>query len=84
MAPQEIKKLVDRVPFQPLRFHLADQSQFEVTQRDQVTLTLLTLDLHFDKDEASDLYGRTEYLSPSHVVRVVPFNFERPMEAADG
>lgn len=78
MRPEEVKALLRRQPFVPLRFHITDGRAYDVRQPDQVIVLKGAVDIGVNPDPSSGIVEQVERCSLFHLVRVeelppVPF-----------
>ena len=71
MAPQDIRKKLTRVPFQPIRIHISDGTSFDIIENGQASMILTELTLAVDPDE-SGFPTRAIHFAPNHVTRIEP------------
>lgn len=80
MAPQDIRRLILRDPFQPLRIHISDGASYDVRDPSLVYVALTDVSIGIDPDE-SGLPRRSVYLAPNHVSRIEVIEPVAPAEA---
>ncbi|MEO0586419.1 MAG: hypothetical protein AAF078_02155 [Planctomycetota bacterium] len=69
MMPREIKDLLDREPFKPVRFHMTDGSVHEVRRSDLAYVTQTDVMLGLEPDE-DGLASRSKYLNVRQISQV--------------
>lgn len=72
MAPEEIRPWLIRTPFIPLRFHLSDNSHYDVMKSEFVMLGRTVLLLGMRRDIDSPYFDEPILLTLGQVTRVIP------------
>lgn len=70
MGAAELRALLRRQPFVPLRLHLTDGKQYDIRHPEMALLTRTTVDLGFDQEPGSGIADAIEFVSLVHIVRV--------------
>ena len=74
MRPEELKALLDRRPFVPVRIHLSDGSFFDVRHPELADLTPTQIEISLDDLSNSPLASRLIRCSLKHVVGIERVN----------
>jgi hypothetical protein len=69
LTPQDIKRLLERTPFVPFRFHLTNGQSFEVKHPDFVWVFRSRLELAVPGQEEGIL-DHTEHIPLLHIARI--------------
>ena len=70
MRPEELKSLLRRQPFVPLRFHITDGRTYDIRHPDQVIVLKGAVDIGVNPDPRSGIVEQVERCSLFHLVRV--------------
>lgn len=70
MTPRDIKKLLERSPFIPLRLHLTNGNVFEIKHPDFVWIFRSRLEVAVPAPEEEGILDHTEHISLLHLVRI--------------
>lgn len=79
MGPLEIRKLIKRDPFIPVRIHVVDGSHYDIFSPADIWVDMLSIAVGVNPDD-SGLFRASNYVSPSHVSRNEPL----PPESSSG
>jgi len=85
MRPEELKALLRRQPFVPIRIYLTDGTTYDVRHPEMGLLTRSTVKIGFEKQVGSGIADDVVYCSLVHVVRVENLNGQissQPPQAA--
>ena len=69
MRAEELKQLLKRRPFVPVRLHMTDGTTYDIRHSDNVMVLRQRVDIGVPTEPGSDIMNRVEYCS-LHVVRV--------------
>jgi len=69
MRPEELKELIRRQPFVPMRIYMTDGKTYEIHHPDNVLVSRMRIDIGVG-DEASGIADRVDFLSLLHIVRI--------------
>ncbi|MEK7732011.1 MAG: hypothetical protein AAB363_09165 [Planctomycetota bacterium] len=83
MRPEELRQLLDRRPFVPVRLHFSDGTAFDIRHPEMAFLTRSTVEIGISKKEGVRIFDRVIYCTLLHIVRVEDVNGQ-PMEMSDG
>ena len=70
MRAEELRALLRRQPFIPLRIHLSDGTTYDVKHPEMAFLTRSTVEIGIEEREGSGVADQVMYCSLVHVVRV--------------
>ncbi len=70
MRAEELKELLRRRPFVPLRVHMTDGQTYDIRHPDMVLVLRQRVDIGLLPDPSSGVLERVEYCSLLHIVRV--------------
>jgi hypothetical protein len=74
MRPEELKALMRRRPFMPVRIYLTDGTTYDVQHPDMVIVLKSRVDIGVPADPSEDIAERVDHCSLLHVVRVEDLN----------
>lgn len=74
MRPEELKALLRRQPFVPIRIVLSDGTTYDVRHPEMALLTRSTVEIGFEKQVGSGIADDVVYCSLVHIVRVENLN----------
>ena len=74
MRPEELRTLLRRRPFVPIRIHLTDGTIYDVRHPEMALLTRSTVEIGVEKQEGSGIADDVVYCSLVHIVRVENVN----------
>ncbi len=74
MRPEELRNLLRRKPFMPIRLHLTDGTTYDVRHPEMAMLTRSTVDIGIEKERGSGIADDVVYCSLVHIVRVENLN----------
>ena len=77
MRPEELRHLLDRKPFVPIRLHSTDGTTYDIRHPEMALLTRSTVEIGLPEDEASKIADRVVYCTLLHIVRVENLNGQR-------
>jgi hypothetical protein len=70
MRPEELRTLLQRRPFVPIRLHSTDGTTYDIRHPEMALLTRSTVEIGLETAEGSLIADRVVYCSLFHVVRV--------------
>jgi hypothetical protein len=70
MRPEELKALLNKRPFAPLRIHMTDGQSYDIRHPDNVLVLRSRVDIGVPTDTLTGIFDRVEHCSLLHVVRV--------------
>ncbi len=73
MSAPELRDLLKKQPFVPVRLHMSDSRTFDVKHPEMAWVTTHTVHVGLDADKEYGIPSRVEYLSLRHIVSVEPF-----------
>jgi hypothetical protein len=82
MRPEELRQLLDRKPFVPIRLHFSDGTAFEIRHPEMAFLSRSTVEIGISEKEGVRIADRIIYCTLLHIVRVEDVNGQ-PMEMSD-
>lgn len=74
MRPEELKALLRRQPFVPIRIHLTDGTTYDIRHPEMAFLTRSTVEIGMEEQPGSGIADQVMYCSLVHVVRVENIN----------
>ena len=74
MRAEELRSLLARRPFVPIRLHLTDGVTYDVRHPEMAFLTRSTVEIGLEEKEGSGIADQVIYCSLVHVVRVENLN----------
>jgi hypothetical protein len=74
MRPEELRTLLQRRPFVPIRLHFTDGSAYDIKHPEMALLTRSTIEIGLEDQEGSLIADRLVYCGLVHVVRVENLN----------
>ncbi len=77
MRPEELRYLLDRKPFVPMRLHFTDGTTYDIRHPEMALLTRSTVEIGLPEDQASKIADRVVYCTLLHIVRVENLNGQR-------
>ena len=77
MRPEELRHLLDRRPFVPIRLHFTDGTTYDIRHPEMALLTRSTIEIGLPEDEASKIADRVVYCTLIHIVRVENLDGQR-------
>ena len=77
MRPEELRTLLRRRPFVPIRIHLTDGTVYDVRHPEMALLTRSTVEIGVEKREGSGIADDVVYCSLVHIVRVENVNAQQ-------
>jgi hypothetical protein len=69
MRPEEIRELVRRQPFVPMRLHVTDGKTYDIRHPENVLISRGRVDIGVSDDPASGVAERVDFVSLLHIVR---------------
>jgi hypothetical protein len=70
MRPEQLRALLRRQPFVPIRVHLSDGTTYDIRHPEMAFLTRSTVEIGIETEIGSGIADRVMYCSLVHVVRV--------------
>lgn len=70
MRPEELRALLRRQPFVPIRVHLSEGKTYDIKRPEMAFLTRSTVEIGLEKRPGSGVADQVMYCSLVHVVRV--------------
>ena len=74
MRPEELRILLRRQPFVPIRIHFTDGTAYEVKHPEMAMLTRSTIEIGMEEQEGSGIAENVVYCSLVQIVRVENLN----------
>ncbi|MGQ9650926.1 MAG: hypothetical protein ACUVXJ_12515 [Phycisphaerae bacterium] len=74
MRPEDLRDLLRRQPFVPVKIHLSDGTTYEVRHPEMAIIGRSTATIGVEKQEGSGIADRLMYRSLLHIVRVEDAN----------
>ena len=74
MRPEELRNLLRRRPFIPIRIHLTDGTVYDVRHPEMALLTRSTVEIGTERKQGSGIADDVVYCSLVHIVRVENLN----------
>lgn len=74
MRAEELRNLLDRRPFVPIRLHFSDGSMFDVRHPEMALLTRSTVEIGIAERDGERIADRVIYCTLVHIVRVENLN----------
>ena len=74
MRPEELRTLLRRRPFVPIRIHFTDGTAYEVKHPEMAMLTRSTIEIGVEETQGSGIADRVAYCSLVQIVRVENLN----------
>lgn len=74
MRPEELRELLHRRPFLPLRLHLTDGTEYEIRHPDMALLTRSTVAVGLEHQPGQGIADDMVYVSLVHIVRAEHVN----------
>ncbi len=70
MRAEELRNLLSRRPFVPIRFYFTDGTTYDVKHPEMTLLTRSTVEIGLAEKEEARIADRVVYCSLAHIVRV--------------
>jgi len=70
MRAEELRDLLRRKPFVPIRLHLTDGTTYEVRHPEMAMLTRSTVEIGLEHEEGSGIAEQVVCCSLGHIVRI--------------
>ena len=70
MRPEQLRDLLRRRPFVPIRLHLSDGTTYDIRHPEQALLTRSTVEVGLEEQPGSGIADQVMYCSLLHIVRV--------------
>jgi len=77
MRPEELRKLLRRQPFAPIRLYFTDGTSYDVKHPEMAFLTRSTVEIGMEEKHGSGIADEVVYCSLIHIVRVENLDGER-------
>ncbi len=74
MRPEEMRTLLRRKPFVPIRLHFTDGATYDIKHPEMSMLTRSTIEIGVEEKEGSGIADDVVYCSLVHIVRVENLN----------
>ncbi len=74
MRPEDLRDLLRRQPFVPVRIHLSDGTTYEVRHPEMAIIGRSTVTIGVEEQEGSGIADRMMYCSLLHIVRIEDAN----------
>ena len=74
MRPEELRTLLRREPFVPIRIHLTDGKTYDIKHPEMALLTRSTVEIGLEGQDGSGIADDVVYCSLVHIVRVDNLN----------
>lgn len=74
MGPEQLRDLLRRQPFVPIRLYVSDGTTYDIRHPDMALLTRTTIDVGIEEDSGSGIADSIVYLSLGHVVKAERVN----------
>lgn len=74
MRPEELRTLLRRQPFVPIRIHFTDGTAYDVKHPEMAMLTRSTIEIGLEEEEGSGIADNVVYCSLVQIVRVEKLN----------
>ena len=74
MRPEELRTLLRRQPFVPIRIHFTDGSTYDVKHPEMAMLTRSTIEIGMEEEAGSGIADNVVYCSLVQIVRVENLN----------
>jgi hypothetical protein len=84
MRAEELRQLLDRRPFVPLRLHFSDGTALDIRHPEMALLTRSTVEIGIPERADERIADRVMYCTLMHVVRAEDVNGERGSTDAGG
>lgn len=81
MPPQEVRKYVAQVPFQPFRLHISDGSSYDILEPLAIHVDMLNVSVGVGIDDETGLYRKSILLAPNHITRIEPLTKDELLKA---
>jgi hypothetical protein len=83
MRAEELRQLLDRRPFVPVRLYFSDGTAYDIRHPEMAFLTRSTVEIGLSEREGVRIADRVIYCTLLHIVRVEDLNGQ-PMQTGDG
>ena len=70
MRPEELKELIRRQPFVPMRLYLTDAKTYDIRHPENIIVSRSYVHIGVDADPSTGVVGRVDFVSLLHIVRV--------------
>jgi len=70
MRPEEIRALLRRQPFVPIRIHVTDGKTHDISHPENIIIGRSRVDLGVGGDPAAGVVDHVDYVAPLHIVRI--------------
>lgn len=70
MRPEELRELIRRQPFMPMRLHLTDGKSYDIRHPENILVSRSYVHVGVDADSVTGVIGRVDFVSLLHIVRV--------------
>jgi hypothetical protein len=70
MRPEELRELIRRQPFVPMRLHMTDGKTYEIRHPENVILSRARVDIGVGADPATGVVDHVDFVSLLHIVRI--------------
>ena len=77
MRAEELRTLLRRTPFIPIRVHFSDGTTYDVKHPEMALLTRSTVEIGIEDAEGSGIADAVHYCSLVHIVRVENLNGQK-------
>ena len=77
MRAEELRQLLDRRRFVPMRLHFTDGTTYDIRHPEMALLTRSTVEIGLPEDEESKIADRVVYCTLLHIVRIEDVNGQR-------
>lgn len=74
MAPEQLRDLLRRQPFLPIRLHISDGTSYDIRHPDKALLTRSTIDVGIEEEPGSGIADSIVYMPLGHVVKAERLN----------
>lgn len=78
MRPEELRALLRRTPYIPIRIHFSDGLTYDIKHPEMAFLTRSTVEIGIEEQEGSGIADAVHYCSLLHIVRVENLNGQPP------
>ncbi len=78
MRAEELRNLLSRRPFVPIRIYFTDGTTYDVKHPEMALLTRSTVEIGLEEQEGSRIADRVVYCSLGHIVRVENLDGQTP------
>lgn len=84
MRAEELRQLLDRRPFVPVRLYFSDGTAYDIRHPEMAFLTRSTVEIGISEKEGVRIFDRVIYCTLLHIVRVEDLNGQTPRTEASG